>query len=126
MSAKGNVLDASAVMAVLQDEPGAEKVRPLLGGAVVSSVNIAEILAKLVARGMPGQLALDAVESLDLEVIPFGGAEASASAKFVHKKLSLGDRACLATAYVCGNSAVTAERAWKTAAQHAVNIVLIR
>jgi ribonuclease VapC len=123
--AKGNVLDASAVIAVLQEEPGTEKVRPLMESAVISAVNIAEILAKLIAKGMPAQLALDAVESLDLEVIPFGAAEARASTGFVHKKLSLGGRACLATAYVRGDSAITGDREWKTI-QRAIDVVLIR
>ena len=106
MKAKPSVLDASAVLALLQAEPGAEVVQNLLPGAVISAVNLAEVLHKLVSRGMPEDMAREALDGLALEVIPFGGDAAYASVRFIHPQLSLGDRVCLATSFTLGGQAV--------------------
>ena len=92
------VFDASALLALLQDEPGSEKLLPLQDHAVVSAVNVAEIIAKLVARGMPIREAQQAFEALHLEVVPFVAIDAAMSARYVQKGVSLGDRCFLATA----------------------------
>lgn len=110
------VLDASAVLAVLFGESGAEVAQSAGHRAVISAVNIAEVLAKLVRRGMPVEAAVDAIDNLDIETVSFGPSEAIQSARLATVKgLSLGDCACLATAAVRGWPVLTADRHWKEA-----------
>ncbi|HSK71944.1 MAG TPA: hypothetical protein VK892_09635 [Pyrinomonadaceae bacterium] len=47
-----NVLDASAVLAFLQNEKGKERVEAVLESSVISRVNVAEVLTKPVEKGM--------------------------------------------------------------------------
>ncbi len=120
------LLDASAVLALLLGEAGGEMVRSVLSTACISAVNSAEVLAKLVRKGMPVEVATTALDALSLECIPFGQVEAVESARLGHGKgLSLGDRACLATASLRGWPVVTADRGWKNAAP-SHQVVLIR
>ena len=107
------VFDASAVMALLQGEPGAERLGKLQSEAVVDAVNVAEVLAKLVARGMPVPEAQATYDALHLGMTPFEPALAADSARFVHKGVSLGDRCFLATARQHG-SGWTSDRALGT------------
>jgi ribonuclease VapC len=90
------VLDASAVLALIQDERGADALHPLLPRAVICSVNAAEVLAKLVRDGMPRAEASVALEALHLEEVVFDAADAVRSAAYVTKGVSLGDRCFLA------------------------------
>jgi PIN domain nuclease of toxin-antitoxin system len=92
------VFDAAAVLALIQGEPGAEKLQGLQANALVNAVNVAEVLAKLVNRGMPPLAAQAAFEALHLEVSAFEPPLAAASASYVHQGISLGDRCFLATA----------------------------
>ena len=92
------VFDATAVLALLQDEPGADVLRRLQGEAIVNAVNAAEVLGKLVSRGFPVYDAQAALEALHLEVEAFEPDMAAVSAQFVHKGVSLGDRCFLASA----------------------------
>ena len=92
------VLDASAVLAILQDEPGAETLRPLLPRSVVCSVNLAEVLAKLVREGTPAGEAVAAMTALHMQDPGFDSADAERSAAYVAKGISLGDRCFLAAA----------------------------
>ena len=64
------VFDASAVLALMQGEPGADKLRDLQPDAVVNAVNAAEVLAKLVNRGVPAAEAQAAYDALRAQV-PF-------------------------------------------------------
>jgi ribonuclease VapC len=96
------VFDASAILAILQDEPGSDKLLKLGAGALVSAVNAAEVLAKLVSRGMALREASAAFDALDLEVIPFTPHLAAISAQYVRKGVSLGDRSFLATVHQHG------------------------
>lgn len=110
------VLDASAPLAVLGNEPGSDRVLPFLGGGRISSVNLAEVLSKLVDMGMPLSVAEDVVDRLGLQMEPLDrdGAVAMASLRDATRSrgLSIGDRACLALARRLGVVAVTADRAW--------------
>jgi ribonuclease VapC len=91
------VLDATAVLALIQDEPGAASLSPLLSNAVVGAVNAAEVLAKLVVKGVPREAALVALGALHLEVAPFDSDHAALSSAYVRRGVSLGDRCFLAT-----------------------------
>ncbi len=110
------VLDASALMAVLREEPGASAVEAVLDAAAISTVNLSEVQAKLVERGTPAESAWRWLVDLDLEVIDFDAAQARVAGDLrrptLARGLSLGDRACLALAQVLGVPAMTADRAW--------------
>jgi ribonuclease VapC len=97
------VFDASAVLALMQGEPGADKLKDLQPDAVVNAVNAAEVLAKLVNRGMPAAEALAAYDALHLETTPFETAMGAISALYVRKGVSLGDRCFLAAAHRHGS-----------------------
>jgi PIN domain nuclease of toxin-antitoxin system len=122
------VLDSSAILAVLFDEPGAAMVLGALPGALLSSVNAAEVLTRLTDRGMVPSAALEAVEALGLEVVDFDLGQALLTASLRPETralgLSLGDRACLALARSRGWPAMTADRAWARLADP--SLVLIR
>jgi ribonuclease VapC len=110
------VLDASALMVVLREEPGAATVEAVLDHAAISAVNLSEVQAKLVERGTAAELAWSSLIDLDLEVIDFDAAQAKVAGDLRSltraQGLSLGDRACLALAQVLGLPAMTADRAW--------------
>jgi ribonuclease VapC len=110
------VLDASAVLALLQDEPGASEVERHLGRAVMSTVNWAEVAGVLDARGLPPAPLRSAVEALGIEVGAFdvdAADETGALWRTTRETgLSLADRACLAVARRLELPAVTADRAW--------------
>ena len=65
------VLDASALMAVLREEPGAAAVEAVLDHAAISAVNLSEVQAKLVERGTAAELAWSSLIDLDLDVVDF-------------------------------------------------------
>lgn len=110
------VLDASALLAVFHDEPGAERVIEALPTAVISAVNLAEVAAKLQERGMPDARIRANIEALELSVAPFEGMLAIETgllrAQTRSVGLSLGDRACLALARSLDATALTTDRAW--------------
>jgi ribonuclease VapC len=110
------VLDASALLALLFAEPGAERVADVIAeGAVISTVNLSEVAALLVRHGQEPEKVLGAVrEQVAVEL--FTPEDALVAAKLgpltAPKGFSLGDRACLALAKRLAARAVTAERAW--------------
>lgn len=110
------VLDASALLAFLQGEPGAELVEGVLELSVVSSVNWSEVAQKAGERGVPVAVARDQLESLGLSFAPFGPADAERAAELWSAGrsagLSLGDRACLALASILSTPALTTDRSW--------------
>ena len=79
------VLDASALLAVLNDEPGSDKLTPeLLSIATSSTVNLAEVQSKLVDRGISPDRAWAATMTPIAEAIPFTSEQAKAAANSVH------------------------------------------
>ena len=110
------VLDASALLAVLREEPGAERVEPLLEGARIGAVNLSEVVAKLIADGVPEAEIRRAIGRLQLDVHAFDQEDAYL-AGFLGRstrglELSFGDRACLALAQSLNAPALTADRSW--------------
>lgn len=110
------VLDASAMLAFLHDELGAERVRQSLDGALISAVNWAEVIQKSLWRkadvaGMRGEFA-----DVGVTLEPFTAAQAEIAARLWEKTrqhgLSLADRACLALAAEKQAAVLTADRAW--------------
>ena len=116
------VLDASALLALLKGEPGAERVAEALEqGAYLSAVNLAEVLSKLADWGedpaeAQARMAQVGLLGATVEVLPFTGEDALEVARLRALTraygLSFGDRACLALARRLGLPALTAERAW--------------
>lgn len=110
------VLDASAVLAFLQREPGEEYVRQVMGRALLCSVNLTEIVTKLVERGLDSATVLRITGSLPYQIVDFDQELATkAGLLWRHARsagLSLGDRACLALAIREGLPALTTDRAW--------------
>jgi ribonuclease VapC len=111
------VLDASAILSLLNDESGAGMVQELLPIAIISAVNYAEVVTRLSLLGMPENEICDALDMLGLAIIPFDeGLSFQTGALVMATKqygLSLGDRACLALALKTGYSAVTSDRVWQ-------------
>ena len=97
-----SVLDSSAILAVINSETGAENVEPLLSSSLVSTVNVAEVLTKIVDKGISLEAALEEFLKLGLEIIDFDINQAAKAAELrpltKHLGLSMGDRCCLALA----------------------------
>lgn len=125
----GAVLDASALLCLFFREPGADRVEAMMTGAYVSAVNLAEVVAKLVDRGVDGPGIVAEIGELDLKVMPLDRSQAEAAGllRATTRKvgLSLGDRCCLALARSLGATALTTDRAW-TDLQEGVVVEVVR
>ena len=110
------VLDASALLALINNETAAEKVAEILPHSMMSSVNISECAAVLMTLGTPS----DAIKNILFDMVPhvedFTGEHALEAAYLRNitksKGLSLGDRACLALGKISNKPVVTADRIW--------------
>lgn len=123
------VLDASALLALLNAEPGSRIVEKNLSETAVSAVNLSEVVAKLSDRGMPEKAIETALEALGLDVHAFDRAMAY-SAGMIRRvsrslSLSLGDRACLALGLRLSAPVLTTDQDWK-AVKIGVKIRVIR
>ena len=131
MSKRGHVLDASVLLCLLFDEPGADRVERALPDAVISAANLAEVIAKLVDRGLDGNEVLADLRELDLNVVALDRAQAEAAGLLRsatrEARLSLGDWACLALAEHRGASTLTTDpRQAEVAGTVGVTVELIR
>ena len=112
-------LDASALIAWLQDEPGAAQVdKSIAAGSAISAVNLSEVVAKLVDKGATNDEIDRLIGRLAIEVVAFD-AELAYQAGLLRGMtrdfgLSFGDRACLALALQRGLPALTADRLWQS------------
>lgn len=111
------VFDSSVVLAQLHGEPGASVVEAVDSQSVISSVNWAEVLQKVMAQGdMEPTAVWRDLEFVGLRIIPFLAEDAELTAHLWSTTrragLSLGDRACLSLAHRLGLPALTADRAW--------------
>nr|WP_310522319.1 type II toxin-antitoxin system VapC family toxin [Polymorphobacter sp.] len=110
------VLDASAILCVLFEEPGMDRVLERGPGAFVSAVNLSEALTKAIDKGVPPEMRRIGIAALALHVIEFDmdAAVEAAELRPVTKAfgLSLGDRACLALARRLRAPVLTTDRIW--------------
>lgn len=110
------VLDASAILAAIRNEPGGELVSSIATGALLSTVNLAEVMSRLIETNMREPYARAAIDRLGPNVIAFDASLAYAAARLRprtrHLHLSLADRACLALALQRRLPVLTADRVW--------------
>ncbi|WP_347178899.1 type II toxin-antitoxin system VapC family toxin [Roseofilum capinflatum] len=110
------VVDASAILALLNQEKGSEEVTRFIGKAAISSVNLSEVIAKLAELNIPEDVITKILSNLRLEVIPFSEEQALQAGMLrpVTKSLglSLGDRACLALGISLHQPVLTSDRQW--------------
>lgn len=112
------VLDASALLALLNNEAGSEKLTlTLLSASVMSTVNLAEVHGRLVRTGIEPNAAWNATLSPVYEIAAFTADQARTAGTLIAQTqalgLSLGDRACLALALSLDAPVYTADRTWK-------------
>lgn len=111
------VLDSSTILAVLNKETGWEKAEQFFFDGIVSSINVAEVLTKIIERGATREDAIETLNLLHLTVIDFNSEQAAKVAELrpltKHLGLSLGDRCCLALAILQNATAVTADKEWR-------------
>jgi PIN domain nuclease of toxin-antitoxin system len=123
------VLDASALLALINQEKGAEVVSPLLHECIMSCVNVCECASVLRDLKIPSENIQTLLDELIAKVIPFDAAQAYETAflreKTKLKGLSLGDRACLSLGRLKKLPVVTADRVWAEI-DCGVKVILIR
>ena len=111
------VLDVSAVLALMDGEPGDDAVAAALPGALLSAVNLAEVVSKLAEHGMPAEQAHADALALGIDVVAFDGGFALDAGvlrpltRTAH--LSLGDRCCLALARSHRAAVLTTDVRWE-------------
>ena len=125
------VLDASAVLALLLNEPGAERVLAVLDGGLLGAVNLAEIVSHYAKLGASGPDIMAMLDPLPVRIVPVDAALSYAAGLLrpitLRGGLSLGDRYCLALAKRERVPALTAERRWpEIAAAVGIDVELIR
>jgi ribonuclease VapC len=112
------VWDASALLVLLQEEPGAKELAPRLPEGVMAAVNLSEVAARLIAAGGPPERVREILDGLPIAIHDFTTDLAYRAAELrsatQHLGLSLGDRACLALGLALGSPVLTADRAWLT------------
>ena len=112
------LLDASALLAFIQEEQGAEAVDAVLETSLMSAVNFSESAARIAARGIDPRPVLSDILEFGLDVLDFDFRcsmaliDVQAHERRIGVRLSLGDRCCLATAMAEELPILTADREW--------------
>ncbi|MFN5894436.1 MAG: type II toxin-antitoxin system VapC family toxin [Dolichospermum sp.] len=110
------VVDASAILALLNQETGSEEVLRFIGKAAISTVNLSEVIAKLADAGIPEEDIRQILSNLNLEVIDFNKEQVLKAGMLRPNTksigLSFGDRACLALAIFLNQPVLTTDRLW--------------
>lgn len=121
------VLDASALLAFMQEEPGGDSVD--LERSLINTVNLCEVVQKTVQRERDVEGLVEDLAYAGLTIMPFSPEEAATAGKLWQltrsRGLSLGDRACLASGLHYRIPVATAERVW-TDVDHGVHVRVIR
>lgn len=123
-----HVLDSSAVLAWLQQEPGGKRIRTLFEDGFVSAANWAEVLQKTRQHGAdPHEVGL-LLRSLGLKIVEVTREDGETAAAIWDRRvpLSLGDRLCLAVAIRLQLPVVTTDRLWKQASVKGVEVEVLR
>jgi len=124
------IIDASALLALLQDEPGSEVTEKALEEGSISAANLSEVAGKLIQAEVPEKEVLSILRSFDLDIVPVDEDTAFLAGALIKKTkdygLSLGDRLCLATAILRDQPAVTADKAWANVKHKGLEVVVVR
>jgi len=112
------VLDASALTALLLDEPGQETVEQHIAGAAISTVNLAEVLARMSRERISSRILLPKLEALGLTMIEFDQPQAVVVSDIREYArgygVGLADCCCIALALNRAWPVLTADRVWTT------------
>jgi PIN domain nuclease of toxin-antitoxin system len=121
------VFDASALLALINAEPGHEKVSPYIPGAFISSINLAEVVTKLSEAGLSQDVIRSVLEPLKLSVVSFEKEDAYATGllRSTTKSLglSLGDRACLVVSKRLNLPVLTTDKLWASLSDFDVQMI---
>ena len=124
------VLDATALIALVNLEPGHKRVEQLVDRSAISAVNLAETIHKLIQKGSDAQHAELLLRQLQLQVVDWSEELAYHSAAFAllgkSYGLSMGDRACLTLAKHIHATAVTSDQAWHKTPGLGVPVLIFR
>ena len=123
------VVDASALLAFIRDEPGAGRVAAVLQDCAISTVNLGEAVTALVNRGFPSDEARRIIAGIRIDSVPLDqevALDAGALRETTRSLgLSFGDRVCLSLAAHLGATALTCDRKW-TALDAGIAVELLR
>lgn len=124
------VFDASAILGLLRNEPGAETVARHIGDGLISAVNFQEVIKELIRRGIAMETAVEILDALHLDVRPHGRDDAIAAAALYpvtrQHGSGLGDRSCIALAIAEKLPALTSDQAWVSIGVAGLKLQLIR
>ena len=124
------VFDASAVLALLRNEPGADVVAQYIGDGLISAVNFQEVLKGLLRRSVPMDAALAMLDALYLDVRAHVREDAIRAAELIAPTQQcgsgLGDRTCMALAIAEGLPALTADQEWAKIEAPGLKVLLAR
>ena len=124
------VLDASAVLALLREEPGGDRVADHVGRAAISAVNLQEVVKELLREGATVEAARPVLDELGLALHPHDEAAAYAAAALYPQTQrhgrGLGDRSCMALGLALGLPALTADWEWRHVEVEGLVIELVR
>lgn len=127
---KNVILDASALLALIHQEEGADIVKPLLKTSIMSTVNISEVLTALQRTDILPKESLASITDFIQDIVPFNIEQAQLTAELSpltkSKGLSLGDRACIALGQKLQLPIYTADRIWGELKLENTEIKLIR
>ena len=124
------VLDASAVLALLRDEPGGDVVAGHIGRAAISAVNLQEVVREMLREGATLEAARPVLDELALALHPHDEAAAYAAAALYaatrrHGR-GLGDRSCMALGLALGLPVLTADREWERVEVEGLAVEMVR
>ncbi len=110
------VLDASALLALINQEPGSDRVQKCLSGSIMSAVNVSEVVTVLIRVGIPKEKIKKIISSLVHSIIPFDEEQAFITGYLYietqSKGLSFGDRACISLGQSKKLTVLTADQKW--------------
>ena len=109
------VIDSSALIAFVKNEPGADRVEVMIGESIVSIVVLTECLSKLALQGFDPEATKARLLAAGLRVEPFGDSNMPAVIalhRLARQNISLADRFCLALALDQRLPVLTGDRPW--------------
>lgn len=124
------VFDASALIALLRDEPGADVVASYIGDGLISAVNLQEVVKALLRRGIPLDAAREMLDALHLDIRAHGREDAYTAAALLEATqifgAGIGDRSCMALAITENLPALTTDKEWAQVEAPGLEVLLAR